>query len=160
MRHPRGSVAQLNRASDYGSEGCGFESRRNHKENQQWFSFFSVRSAWALPNAWKKWISDESRATEFVLSNTTGLQNLSVCWFTMLSSSVPIIADVPTTIASSKEDAHTNVAWLLISAMFGGRRESQLRVILDFTLAFLVSIQENNNKRVTLILKTRRIADK
>ena len=28
---PRGSVAQLNRASDYGSEGCGFESRRNHK---------------------------------------------------------------------------------------------------------------------------------
>ncbi len=26
-----GSVAQLNRASDYGSEGCGFESRRNHK---------------------------------------------------------------------------------------------------------------------------------
>ena len=28
----RGSVAQLNRASDYGSEGCGFESRRNHKE--------------------------------------------------------------------------------------------------------------------------------
>ena len=28
-----GSVAQLNRASDYGSEGCGFESRRNHKRN-------------------------------------------------------------------------------------------------------------------------------
>ena len=27
-----GSVAQLNRASDYGSEGCGFESRRNHEE--------------------------------------------------------------------------------------------------------------------------------
>ncbi len=27
-----GSVAQLNRASDYGSEGCGFESRRNHKD--------------------------------------------------------------------------------------------------------------------------------
>ena len=26
-----GSVAQLNRASDYGSEGCGFESRRNHE---------------------------------------------------------------------------------------------------------------------------------
>ena len=25
-----GSVAQLNRASDYGSEGCGFESRRSH----------------------------------------------------------------------------------------------------------------------------------
>ena len=29
-----GSVAQLNRASDYGSEGCGFESRRNHKERE------------------------------------------------------------------------------------------------------------------------------
>ena len=27
-----GTVAQLNRASDYGSEGCGFESRRNHSE--------------------------------------------------------------------------------------------------------------------------------
>ena len=40
MRRQGGSVAQLNRASDYGSEGCGFESRRNHKENQQWFSFF------------------------------------------------------------------------------------------------------------------------
>ena len=25
-----GSVAQLNRASDYGSEGYGFESRRDH----------------------------------------------------------------------------------------------------------------------------------
>ena len=25
-----GSLAQLNRASDYGSEGCGFESRRSH----------------------------------------------------------------------------------------------------------------------------------
>ena len=30
-----GSVAQLNRASDYGSEGCGFESRRNHKEREK-----------------------------------------------------------------------------------------------------------------------------
>ena len=28
----KGSVAQLNRASDYGSEGCGFESRRSHKK--------------------------------------------------------------------------------------------------------------------------------
>ena len=27
-----GSVAQLNRALDYGSRGCGFESHRNHKE--------------------------------------------------------------------------------------------------------------------------------
>ncbi len=26
-----GSLAQLNRASDYGSEGCGFESRGSHK---------------------------------------------------------------------------------------------------------------------------------
>ncbi len=25
-----GSLAQLNRASDYGSEGCGFESRESH----------------------------------------------------------------------------------------------------------------------------------
>ena len=33
-----GSVAQLNRASDYGSEGCGFESRRNH-----FFSFAVVQ---------------------------------------------------------------------------------------------------------------------
>ena len=30
-----GSVAQLNRASDYGSEGCGFESRLNHKEDNR-----------------------------------------------------------------------------------------------------------------------------
>ncbi len=30
-----GSVAQLNRASDYGSEGCGFESRRNHKVSRE-----------------------------------------------------------------------------------------------------------------------------
>ena len=30
-RNNVGSVAQLNRASDYGSEGCGFESRRSHK---------------------------------------------------------------------------------------------------------------------------------
>ena len=29
-----GSVAQLNRASDYGSEGCGFESRRNHEHKE------------------------------------------------------------------------------------------------------------------------------
>ena len=34
MRSQGGSVAQLNRASDYGSEGCGFESRRNHKEQE------------------------------------------------------------------------------------------------------------------------------
>ena len=27
-----GSVAQLNRASDYGSEGCRFESCRSHKK--------------------------------------------------------------------------------------------------------------------------------
>ena len=35
--HPQignGSVAQLNRASDYGSEGCGFESRRNHLQKE------------------------------------------------------------------------------------------------------------------------------
>ena len=27
----KGTVAQLNRASDYGSEGCGFESHRCHE---------------------------------------------------------------------------------------------------------------------------------
>ena len=39
-----GSVAQLNRASDYGSEGCGFESRRNHKgeEIERFSLFFSI----------------------------------------------------------------------------------------------------------------------
>ena len=26
----KGSLAQLNRAFDYGSKGCGFESRRSH----------------------------------------------------------------------------------------------------------------------------------
>ena len=35
-----GSVAQLNRASDYGSEGCGFESRRNHKRELKKLQFF------------------------------------------------------------------------------------------------------------------------
>ena len=30
-----GSVAQLNRASDYGSEGSGFESQRSHKVFQK-----------------------------------------------------------------------------------------------------------------------------
>ena len=35
MKTRNGSVAQLNRASDYGSEGCGFESRRNHKGSLQ-----------------------------------------------------------------------------------------------------------------------------
>ena len=35
-----GSVAQLNRASDYGSEGCGFESRRNHEE--RYFEYHSL----------------------------------------------------------------------------------------------------------------------
>ena len=47
--HPQkkrdGSLAQLNRASDYGSEGCGFESRGSHKEESHdeklWLSSFS-----------------------------------------------------------------------------------------------------------------------
>ena len=30
-----GSLAQLNRASDYGSEGCGFESRGSHEQEEQ-----------------------------------------------------------------------------------------------------------------------------
>ena len=33
--HRLGSVAQLNRASDYGSEGYGFESHRSHKVNER-----------------------------------------------------------------------------------------------------------------------------
>ena len=33
-----GSVAQLNRALDYGSRGCGFESRRSHQESFRFFS--------------------------------------------------------------------------------------------------------------------------
>ena len=39
----KGSLAQLNRASDYGSEGCGFESLGSHlkiKELQRCNSFF------------------------------------------------------------------------------------------------------------------------
>ena len=32
-QHNKGSVAQLNRASDYGSEGSGFESQRSHKKS-------------------------------------------------------------------------------------------------------------------------------
>ena len=37
-----GSVAQLNRASDYGSEGSGFESQQSHKKRSSLlnFSFF------------------------------------------------------------------------------------------------------------------------
>ena len=31
----RGSVAQLNRALDYGSRGSGFESQRSHYQNQR-----------------------------------------------------------------------------------------------------------------------------
>ena len=38
-----GSVAQLNRASDYGSEGCGFESRRNHKNKKKAIRKFTFR---------------------------------------------------------------------------------------------------------------------
>ena len=35
IRHNElGSVAQLNRASDYGSEGYGFESLRSHKKEK------------------------------------------------------------------------------------------------------------------------------
>ena len=46
--HPQirngGSVAQLNRASDYGSEGCGFESRRNHKQKTGTLGFIQCTS--------------------------------------------------------------------------------------------------------------------
>ena len=39
-----GSLAQLNRASDYGSEGCRFESCRSHwkRENSDVLSFFFI----------------------------------------------------------------------------------------------------------------------
>ena len=37
-----GLVAQLNRASDYGSEGYRFESCRDHKRNSNEFLFFVV----------------------------------------------------------------------------------------------------------------------
>ena len=39
-----GSVAQLNRASDYGSEGYRFESCRSHKYGKNEQSFTLVRS--------------------------------------------------------------------------------------------------------------------
>ena len=32
---PIGAVAQLNRASDYGSEGFGFESQQRHTNNSE-----------------------------------------------------------------------------------------------------------------------------
>ena len=38
----RGSLAQLNRASDYGSEGCGFESRRSHVQGTGRQCFFCL----------------------------------------------------------------------------------------------------------------------
>ena len=52
-----GSLAQLNRASDYGSEGCRFESCRSHQGQRKWISplpFFFVSSAshWPLPPAY------------------------------------------------------------------------------------------------------------
>ena len=34
MMQKWGSLAQLNRASDYGSEGCGFESRGSHEKER------------------------------------------------------------------------------------------------------------------------------
>ena len=35
----KGSLAQLNRAFDYGSKGCGFESRRSHFRGQEFNKF-------------------------------------------------------------------------------------------------------------------------
>ena len=43
-----GSVAQLNRASDYGSEGCGFESRRNHKRMRWTIARFADCSSFSF----------------------------------------------------------------------------------------------------------------
>lgn len=34
FKKQNGCVAQLNRASDYGSEGWGFESLRDHQQNK------------------------------------------------------------------------------------------------------------------------------
>ena len=48
-----GFVAQLNRASDYGSEGSGFESQRSHRLKRKTsfvFLFFFVRPAWVYSN--------------------------------------------------------------------------------------------------------------
>ena len=41
-----GTVAQLNRASDYGSEGCGFESHRCHIFIVLVFGCQAARAAW------------------------------------------------------------------------------------------------------------------
>ena len=41
-----GSVAQLNRASDYGSEGCRFESCRSHKQEKR--TLRKVKSSFCL----------------------------------------------------------------------------------------------------------------
>ena len=55
-----GCVAQLDRASDYGSEGLGFESLRGHKEPKKpcnescgAFSFPSARSLLQGAGKWK-----------------------------------------------------------------------------------------------------------
>ena len=51
-----GFVAQLNRASDYGSEGSGFESQRSHRLKRKTsfvFLFFFVRPAWVYSNGRK-----------------------------------------------------------------------------------------------------------
>ena len=58
-----GSLAQLNRASDYGSEGCGFESRGSHlkRENRKVFSpFFCVFEIVLYLCKQKRFIMDDS----------------------------------------------------------------------------------------------------
>ena len=60
---PRGSVAQLNRASDYGSEGCGFESRRNHskeRKSKDFLSFFGTFENYSY--LWQKFTNMEDSA--------------------------------------------------------------------------------------------------
>ena len=52
-----GSLAQLNRASDYGSEGCGFESRGSHKKTKHCNSivwFFCIVIASRVKRFWPK----------------------------------------------------------------------------------------------------------
>ena len=49
QRQQIGLVAQLNRASDYGSEGYRFESCRDHRKGESHLSPFSFFAEYALP---------------------------------------------------------------------------------------------------------------
>ena len=50
-----GAVAQLNRASDYGSEGLGFESLQRHKVSEGWiFPILTYFVVYAMLSCGKK----------------------------------------------------------------------------------------------------------